>query len=95
MKKFWDEAIVPALIEYIRIPAKSPHFDRDWQKNGHIEAAVQLAAAWCKAHPLKGMTLEVVRLEGRTPLLLVQVEPTRKESSGTSCSTATSTSSRR
>ena len=39
MKKFWDEAIVPALIEYIRIPAKSPHFDRDWQKNGHIEAS--------------------------------------------------------
>ena len=81
--QFWDERIVPALVEYIRIPAKSPHFDRDWQKNGHIEAAVQLAARWCKAHPLKGMSLEVVRLEGRTPLLLVQVEPTRKEANGT------------
>ena len=81
--QFWDERIVPALVEYIRIPAKSPHFDRDWQKNGHIEAAVQLAARWCKAQPLKGMSLEVVRLEGRTPLLLVQVEPTRKEANGT------------
>ena len=32
--KFWDEAIVPKLVEYIRIPAKSPHFDKEWAKNG-------------------------------------------------------------
>jgi len=73
IRQFWDEAIVPALIEYIRIPAKSPHFDRDWQKSGHIEAAVQLAARWCQAHALRGMTLEVVRLEGRTPVLFIEV----------------------
>ena len=41
---FWDGSIVPALVDYIRIPAKSPHFDRQWAKNGHIEAAVTLAA---------------------------------------------------
>jgi acetylornithine deacetylase/succinyl-diaminopimelate desuccinylase-like protein len=73
VKKFWDEEIVPALVDYIRIPAKSPHFDPAWAKNGHIEAAVQLAANWCKAHPLRGMSLEVVRLEGRTPVLFVEV----------------------
>ena len=73
MKKFWDEEIVPALVDYIRIPAKSPHFDPAWAKSGHIEAAVQLAARWCKAHPLRGMSLEVIRLEGRTPVLLVEV----------------------
>ena len=38
--QFWDDAIVPSLVEYIRIPAKSPHFDKAWEKNGHIEAAV-------------------------------------------------------
>src|SRR5215212_8266031 len=74
--KFWDEAIVPALVEYIRIPAKSPHFDRDWAKNGHIDAAVKLAADWCRKHAVAGMTLEVVRLEGRTPVLLVEVPGT-------------------
>ena len=42
--RFWDAAIVPTLVDYIRIPAKSPHFDKDWAKNGHIEAAVTLAA---------------------------------------------------
>ena len=71
--KFWDEAIVPALIDYIRIPAKSPYFDKDWAKHGHIDAAVKLAAQWCKKHAVPGMQLEVVRLEGRTPVLLIEI----------------------
>jgi acetylornithine deacetylase/succinyl-diaminopimelate desuccinylase-like protein len=73
ISKFWDEAIVPALVQYIRIPAKSPHFDRDWEKNGHIERAVKLAEDWCRAHALRGMKVEVVRLKGRTPVLFVEV----------------------
>jgi hypothetical protein len=27
----WDASIVPQLVEYIRIPAKSPHFDPSWE----------------------------------------------------------------
>jgi acetylornithine deacetylase/succinyl-diaminopimelate desuccinylase-like protein len=72
--KFWDEAIVPALVDYIRIPAKSPHFDKDWASHGHVDAAVKLAADWCRRHAPQGMKLEVVKLEGRTPLLLIEVE---------------------
>jgi acetylornithine deacetylase/succinyl-diaminopimelate desuccinylase-like protein len=71
--QFWDDSIVPALVEYIRIPAKSPHFDPGWEKNGHIDAAVELAAAWCRRNPLPGMKLEVVRLPGKTPVLLIEV----------------------
>jgi acetylornithine deacetylase/succinyl-diaminopimelate desuccinylase-like protein len=71
--KFWDEAIVPALVDYIRIPAKSPHFDHDWARHGHIDAAVKLAADWCARHALPGMKLEVVRLEGRTPVLFAEL----------------------
>jgi acetylornithine deacetylase/succinyl-diaminopimelate desuccinylase-like protein len=71
---FWDESIVPTLVDYIRIPAKSPHFDREWAKHGHIEAAVTLAADWCRRNALRGMTLEVVRLPGRTPVLFMEIE---------------------
>ena len=70
--QFWDSAIVPTLVDYIRIPAKSPHFDKDWAKNGHIEAAVTLAADWCGKHPVEGMQLEIVRLHGRTPVLFIE-----------------------
>ena len=77
--QFWDDAIVPAITEYIRIPAKSPHFDRDWQKHGYIESALQLAVKWCRANPLQGMKLEVVRLDGRTPVLFIEIESTTRE----------------
>jgi len=67
--KHWDAEIVGELTEYIRLPAKSPHFDPRWRENGHIEAAVQQALAWARKQPIEGLQLEVIRIEGRTPLL--------------------------
>src|SRR5687767_54918 len=81
--EFWDDAIVPALRDYIRIPAKSPHFDKAWQKNGYIDAAVALAADWCRKNAVTGMRLEVVRLEGRTPVLLLDIPPFNSSSKET------------
>jgi acetylornithine deacetylase/succinyl-diaminopimelate desuccinylase-like protein len=69
----WDQEIVPRLLDYIRIPCKSPHFDSAWAANGYIEQAVQLAAQWCGRQPLPGMTVEIVRLPGRTPLLFLEI----------------------
>lgn len=69
----WEDSIVPALTEYIRIPAKSPHFDAGWAAHGHIDSAVQLAEDWCRRQPIDGMAVEVVRLEGRTPVLLIEI----------------------
>ena len=67
----WDETIVPTLTEYIRIPCKSPHFDPDWEANGHMEQAIQMIAGWCRRRPIEGMTVEIHRLPGRTPVLLL------------------------
>ncbi len=78
--KQWDEEIVPQLIEYIRIPNKSPMFDPDWVANGHMDAAVELMADWARSQPIDGMSLEVVRLEGRTPLIFIEIP-----ASGTEC----------
>ena len=83
ISEFWDEAVVPALVEYIRIPAKSPHFDKQWARHGHIEDAVKLAAAWCEKHAVPGMKLEVVRLPNRTPVLFIEIPSTGKNSSQT------------
>jgi acetylornithine deacetylase/succinyl-diaminopimelate desuccinylase-like protein len=74
ISQFWDEAIVPSLVEYIKIPAKSPHFDKAWQQNGHIDAAVELAANWCRKNAVPGMKLEVIRLPGKTPVLFIEIE---------------------
>ena len=72
----WDAEIVPRLAEYVRIPAKSPHFDPQWEINGHIERAIRLAEAWVGKQPVRGLTFEIVRLPGRTPLLYFDVAGT-------------------
>ena len=69
----WRSSIVECLTAYVRIPNKSPMFDPKWEANGHMEAAVQLMADWCRAQPVPGMRVEVRRLPGRTPVLLVDV----------------------
>ncbi|HZV38706.1 MAG TPA: M20 family metallopeptidase, partial [Pseudoxanthomonas sp.] len=78
--KQWDDEIVPQLVEYIRIPNKSPMFDPDWVANGHMDAAVALMADWARSQPIDGMTLEVVRLEGRTPLIFIEIPASGAES---------------
>ena len=73
VRKAWDESILDRLIAYVRIPNKSPMFDPQWEAHGHMEAAVQLMADWCRAQPVPGMRVEVRRIPGKTPLLLVDV----------------------
>ncbi|MCM2335541.1 MAG: M20 family metallopeptidase [Pseudomonas sp.] len=72
----WDDEIVPQLVEYIRIPNKSPMFDADWVANGFMDDAVKLMEAWAAKQPIPGMQLEVVRLEGRTPLIFIDIPAT-------------------
>ncbi len=69
----WDDEIVPQLVEYIRIPNKSPMFDADWVEHGYMEDAVRLMEGWARAQDVPGMQIEVIRLEGRTPLIFIDI----------------------
>jgi acetylornithine deacetylase/succinyl-diaminopimelate desuccinylase-like protein len=69
----WDDSALPELIEYMRIPNRSPAFDPDWEKHGYMEQAVQQFGRWCGAQGLKGLEIEIVRLPGRTPLIYMDV----------------------
>ncbi|HXN86681.1 MAG TPA: M20 family metallopeptidase [Candidatus Binataceae bacterium] len=71
--RIWDASIVPELSEYIRIPNKSVAFDPEWQAHGHMDKVVARFEKWARAQPIKGMTIEVVRLPKRTPLLFVEI----------------------
>ncbi len=73
----WDRDIVSQLSDYIAIPAKSPAFDADWVQHGHLDTVVQRAADWVLAQQVAGLTLEIVRLPGRTPVLFFEVAATR------------------
>jgi len=69
-------SIVPTLVRYIAIPNKSPAFDAQWQQAGHMDRAVELLANWAREAMPEGATLEVVRLDGRTPVIFIDVPAT-------------------
>ena len=79
VQRAWDQDIVPALTEYIRIPAKSPMYDAAWAEHGHIDRAVTLMTDWARKRKIEGLTIDVVRLEGRTPVTLMEAPGTGGE----------------
>ena len=79
----WDSDIVKQISDYIAIPAKSPGFDADWKAHGYIDTVMRNAAAWVEAQKVEGLTLEVIRLDGRTPVLFFEIPATRADSTQT------------
>ena len=80
----WDEEIVPQLVDYIAIPNKSPMFDAKWAEHGYMDQAVELMRKWASAQDVPGMQLEVVRLQGRTPLIFIEI-PASGDETGDDC----------
>ena len=75
--EFWDNKIVPTLIEYIKIPNKSPSFDPDWEKHGHMDRVLDLAVKWTEKNKPDGSVITIKKSPGRTPLLLLDIPGTK------------------
>ena len=73
INNFWDEKITPALIDYIKIPNKSPSFDSNWEKNGYMNQALKLAVEWSKKNMPENGKISAKRIEGRTPIILIDI----------------------
>ena len=74
----WSQRIVPELLSYIAVPAKSPAFDPDWAARGLLDRVIESAADWIRAQQVPGLTLEVLRLKDaqgrpRTPVLFFEL----------------------
>ena len=69
----WEKSIIPELVEYIRVPNKSPAFDPDWQSNGFMEQVVDQFVTWSQHQNIEGMELDVIRLPKRTPLIFIDI----------------------
>lgn len=69
----WHDSIVPALVDYIRIPNKSPAFDPDWEANGHMQRAVRMLADWAAQSGVAGLESGIFALPGRTPVIFGEI----------------------
>ena len=68
----WD-GIVPVLEQYVTIPNVSIAFDPEWAEHGHMQRAVELMRDWCAGREIEGATVTVHELDGRTPVIVVEV----------------------
>ena len=68
----WADDVIPSLSGLVAIPALSPSFDSSWAAAGYLGAAVDHMASWVAARD-RTVPCEVVELDGRSPLLLVDV----------------------
>jgi len=76
ISELYESSIIPTLTEYIRIPNKSPSFDPEWQKAGHMDKAVELLFAWAQKNLPDGAKAEVVRIGDRTPVIYIDIPGT-------------------
>lgn len=75
---FWDKHILPALSDFVRIPALSVAFDSDWQKNGLLEEALIHVRDWVEAVGLEQCTVERIELEGFPACIWIEIKGSAK-----------------
>jgi acetylornithine deacetylase/succinyl-diaminopimelate desuccinylase-like protein len=80
VENVWQKSIIGRLEAYVRIPNKSPAFDPQWERHGFMDQAIELMAEWCRAQAVPGARVEIRRLPGVTPLLLVDIPGELSES---------------
>ena len=73
IERIWSHHIEPALFDYIRIPNVSEAFDAKWDEHGHMRDAVELIRNWCASRPIAGLQVDVHELEGRTPVIVMEI----------------------
>ncbi|MHB1987728.1 MAG: M20/M25/M40 family metallo-hydrolase [Acidimicrobiales bacterium] len=79
-EEFWEAEALPVLSDYVRIPCLSPEFDSEWEANGEIARAASLLEDWASHRPIEGLSVELVRLPGLTPVIVAEVAANRGHS---------------
>ena len=76
LERKWDDELIPRLVEYVKVPAKSPAFDASWSAHGHLGDVIKSAGAWARAQQIEGLAVEIVEIPGKTPCLFFDVPAT-------------------
>jgi len=74
-QRFETEAVA-SLRDYIAIEALSPDFDRDWEQHGAIDRAAKHLYDWAMTRTIAGMTGSIRHLNGRTPVIVLEIPAT-------------------
>jgi len=64
---------LPTLERYTAVECLSPAFDSSWESHGALDQAATLLAAWCEERAIPASSVEIVRLQGRTPVVFAEI----------------------
>ncbi len=72
IEQAWATDTLEAMKKFIRLPAKSRNFDKNWESNGFLLQALKDAADFGKKHFPNG-NFEILQSPGKTPALFVDI----------------------
>ena len=68
------ENLIPTIADFIKIPNQSSDFDPEWETNGLQKQACEFCMNWAEKREVKGLKMEYIKEEGRTPVVLVEID---------------------
>jgi acetylornithine deacetylase/succinyl-diaminopimelate desuccinylase-like protein len=71
-----DTGLIPALIEFIKVPSLSTEFDSEWETNGHLEKAMNIMIDYINSLEIQNYKYEVLKEPGRPWLYFGSIEAT-------------------
>lgn len=71
--EYWEKEALPPLIEFGKIPNVSPAYAPQWSEEGHMDRAAQFLKSWVESRDIRGMTVELLRSDMRTPLMFIEI----------------------
>jgi len=81
VSRTFEKDVVPALMNFIRIPNCSPSYDKDWQTNGFQEQAALYIKEWVESQNMQNTYVHILQEKNRTPFIYIEVEATKKDDS--------------
>jgi acetylornithine deacetylase/succinyl-diaminopimelate desuccinylase-like protein len=72
----FEAEALDTLLKFGAIDCISPDYDQTWTERGRIDAAAELLANWARSRQLAQFKVEVRKIGGLTPVLLVEIDAT-------------------
>jgi acetylornithine deacetylase/succinyl-diaminopimelate desuccinylase-like protein len=83
VNKFFRDEMLPSLVKFVAIPNCSPSYDETWDTNGYQIQAAKYVYDWVKKQNLKGCNPYILKEQGRTPFLYIDIAATKKDDNRT------------
>ena len=75
--KFFENKVLPGIMDFIRIPNVSPSYNPNWDIDGNQEKAAQFLANWVISENKNDLALNIYKEVKRMTFIYIEITPTR------------------